>query len=258
MWNYFRGKFLLSIVMCALVMGVAQAKAPTLYEFEQQWDAVLSDSVSAGQRNGIFLHFVDYETVSSHNQYAAVLTTLKAFDLTVLTSTEAKLSFWINAYNVAAIKTIVDYDPHYSIRDIGNVFRPVWKLEVLEIGHDKYSMYEIEHEILREMGEPRIHFALNCASLSCPNLRMDAYTAANIDDELAQQTLAFLADPIKGLRLSSNGRSVLVSMIFKWFKDDFEPHGGVRGFLDQYSSQDLSDVILGYLDYDWSVNRYEE
>ena len=111
----------------------------------------------------------------------------------------SKLSFWINAYNIAAVKTIIDYAPKYSIRDIGNVFKPVWDHKVLPIGDDRYSLDKIKSKILIPMGDARVHFALVCGALSCPNLPKQAFTFSNIEFELEQQTLKFLGDRSKGL-----------------------------------------------------------
>ena len=156
------------------------------------------------------------------------------------------------------VKTVVDYNPHYSIRDVGNVFRSVWKLDVLPIGNQVFNAYDIENKILHEMDEPRIHFALSCAALSCPNLNRNAYSAQTIEQELERQTLSFLSDTTKGLRLSSNETSVSVSKLFTWFEEDFKKVGGIKVFLNRYTGRDMQDMFVTYLTFDWGLNRYVE
>ena len=98
----------------------------------------------------------------------------------------------------------------------------------------KRTLNEIEHEILRKMGEPRIHVAIVCASVSCPDLRAEAYTVEKLDSQLDDQLTLFLANPKKGLHIDKKGY-LYMSSIFKWFAEDFETKGGVRKFLAPYA-----------------------
>ena len=111
------------------------------------------------------------------------------------------------------------------------------------------------------MGEPRIHVAIVCASVSCPDLRGEAYTAAKLDDQLNDQMKLFLENAEKGLRVDTKKGRVYLSSIFKWFKEDFEAKGGVRKYLAPYAlasgkaALKNSKLSVYYLDYDWDLNE---
>lgn len=103
------------------------------------------------------------------------------------------------------------------------------------------------------MGEPRIHMAIVCASKSCPDLRVEPYAAAKLDVQLSAASKAYLDNPTKGLRVEKD--AIRVSKIFDWFEEDFEPMGGVEGFIYKYHPDLPTDLpIKANLPYDWSLN----
>ncbi len=216
------------------------------------YDALLAAHVTAGERNGIHHHRVDYQAVGQDPRYAQALALIANFPVAQLTERNARLAFYINAYNLYAIKMVIDHLPLESIRDVGSLFSPVWGKEAGIIGGKPVSLDEIEHEILRPMGEPRVHFAIVCASLSCPNLRTEAFTAEKLEQQLDDQTRSFLQDSSKGLALEGN--RVRVSQIFDWFGEDFEAAGGVESFLRRYRDLPASIRLRPDLPYDWSLN----
>ena len=164
-------------------------------------------------------------------------------------SHEAKLAYYINLYNAGTVALILEYYPVNSIKDIK---RP-WGKNRLQVGKDSLSLGKIENEILRKMHEPRIHFAINCASYSCPKLRNEAYTAARLEEQLQEATIDFINDPAKNV-LSPN-RAAL-SPIFKWFKADFTEKGSLIEFLRPYTKVALtSNTKISYQPYDWSLNE---
>ena len=117
----------------------------------------------------------------------------------------------------------------------------------------KYDLETIEHEILRKMNEPRIHFAINCASFSCPPLLNEAFTEEKLEAQLTQVTKTFLADS-KRNTISEN--ELEISKIFKWFSKDFEQNGSLIDFLNTYSDVKISkDADVDFKDYDWSLNE---
>lgn len=216
------------------------------------YDALLAAHVTAGERNGIDHHRVDYQAVRQDPRYAQALALIANFPIAQLTERNARLAFYINAYNLYAIKMVIDHLPLESIRDVGSLFSPVWGKEAGIIGGKPVSLDEIEHEILRPMGEPRVHFAIVCASLSCPNLRTEAFTAEKLEQQLEDQTRSFLQDSSKGMALEGN--RVRVSQIFDWFDEDFEAAGGVESFLRRYRDLPASSRLRPDLPYDWSLN----
>jgi hypothetical protein len=173
-------------------------------------------------------------------------------------SKKEQLAYWINAYNAFTIKLIIDNYPVESIQDLHPTIyiplvRTVWHKKFFNIGEVEMNLDEIEHDILRkEFNEPRIHFAINCASFSCPPLRNEAFTADKIDKQLEEQAVTFVNDSERN-KISTN--SADVSRIFSWFSKDFTKDGSLIQFLNKYSKVKLNeDAKIKYLDYDWSLN----
>jgi uncharacterized protein DUF547 len=160
-----------------------------------------------------------------------------------------KLAYWINAYNAFTIKLIIDNYPLKSIKDI----EKPWSKKFISIGGKLISLNHIEHEILRKMDEPRIHFAIVCASVSCPKLQNTAFESSKIEEQLNSVTKGFLADPTKN-NISKN--SIQISKIFKWFPSDFKQEGSIIDFLNKYSEITISqNASKRYKDYDWNLNE---
>lgn len=164
-----------------------------------------------------------------------------------------RLAYWINAYNAFTVELILKNYPLKSIKDISLVNSP-WKIEFIEIGGKKYDLDYIEHEILRkEFDEPRIHFAINCASMSCPKMRKEAYTAEKLESQLDDQAKGFINDPSRNVIRKDE---VKLSKIFKWFTGDFTKDKTLIGYINQYSETKINpDAKISYLEYDWSLNE---
>lgn len=181
---------------------------------------------------------------------------------------ESQLAFLINAYNAWTVELILSEWPDLeSIRDLGNLFRSPWKKKIVRLFGQELSLDDVEHGRIREKGvydDPRIHFAVNCASIGCPALREEAYTGTELETQLEQQTHRFLGDRSRN-RLQQN--TLEVSSIFKWYRDDFE--AGWRGtsslpeFFARYAvaldatPQALTSESLeiDFLSYDWALNK---
>ena len=161
---------------------------------------------------------------------------------------EDKFAYWINAYNALTIDLILRNYPTKSIKDI----KDPWDQRLWQLGEKSYNLNDIEHEILRKMNEPRIHFAIVCASVSCPKLQNEAFTALNLEEQLTNATKEFLTDTSKN-ELSEN--NIKLSKIFKWFKKDFEQNGSLIDFFNQYSEVSISnDAKKSFKDYNWDLN----
>lgn len=179
-----------------------------------------------------------------------------------------QMAFLINAYNGFTLKLILTEYPNIeSIKDLGSVFSSPWKKEFFTLLGKKRTLDWIEHEQLRPIyKEPRIHAAVNCASIGCPALFNEAFTADKLNQQLETGIRKFLNDPSRN-RVKDG--ELQVSMIFKWFKEDFE-HGfrgtnTLKGFLGLYADQLTSDpatarlireqkLPVSYLEYDWKLN----
>lgn len=178
-------------------------------------------------------------------------------------------AFLINAYNAATVKLILtSYPGLTSIKDLGGLFSSPWKRSLVNLLGRTRSLDDIEQSLLRgapEYRDPRIHFALNCASLGCPALRNEAYVGDRLDAQLDEQARGFLRDRTRN-RFDRPRRRLLLSRIFDWYGKDFARFGGVGNFLAGYSDAlgmspaEAAELRAGrididYLPYDWSLNR---
>lgn len=221
---------------------------------EPDWNAYrqILSQVKPGHKHGVALMLVDYPAIKANGSLEQAYQALAGFDPRQLTGRDEQLAFYINAYNILALKTVADHWPLASIKDVGSLFSPVWDKPAGELGGKSVSLGEVEHKILRPMGEPRIHLAIVCASVSCPDLRDEPYTAAKLSAQLDEQTKRFLDNTGKGLLVDKD--KIRVSQIFDWFEQDFAAGGGVDAFIKHYRP-DLPDLkIKTNIDYDWSVN----
>ena len=238
---------MLRFLLILLLAGTTLAAEPDWTAY----DELLSTHVTTGEKDGVPVNLVDYQGFAGDPRLDIALTQIRNFDLSQLQSNEEKLAYYINAYNLLTIKLIIDHWPVDSIRDIGNFFRGPWDRVVLETSEDRLTLDDIEHDIIRSFGEARIHFAVNCASVSCPDLRREAYRAEDLDSQLEEQTVLFLSNP-KGLQADAD--NVRVSRIFDWYEDDFASYGGVENFVRQYRPELQFDDLEANLNYNWNLN----
>jgi Protein of unknown function, DUF547 len=215
------------------------------------WDALVKKHVNADG-------WVNYRGMIADsvplNQYLKLLRSAHPNDAN-WTPNEQK-AYWINAYNAFTVQLITQHYPIESIKDIkkGIPFvNTVWDIKFIEIEDFTYDLNKIEHQILRPVfKDPRIHAAINCASYSCPRLRAEAYTAAQLDTQLDDAMRSFISDP---QRNQITAKKAELSKIFDWFASDFrDAKGSVRAFIKQYHPELGDDVKFDYLDYDWRLN----
>ncbi|WP_159023093.1 DUF547 domain-containing protein [Formosa sp. L2A11] len=206
------------------------------------WNALLSKYVS---KDG----HVNYKGFKADEQrFQEYLEILKQDTPSSSWTKNEKLAYWINAYNAFTIQLILDNYPVKSIKDI----KDPWDLEFIKIADKTYSLGDIEHKILRKMDEPRIHFAINCASYSCPNLLNEAYNAEDLNEQLNVAATQFVNDTSKN---TISKDKVEVSKIFDWFSSDFKKQGSVVDFLNTYSTIKIdSKAKVKYRDYNWNLN----
>lgn len=165
-------------------------------------------------------------------------------------SNNEKLAYWINAYNIFTIKLIVD---NYPTTSITKITTEPWKKKFINLRGTTISLNHIENEIIRkEFNEPRIHFALNCASKSCPVLLNTAYTSDNLQSKLTSQTKRFLNDTSKN---KFDNKNIYISKIFDWYKEDFTQNGTVIDFINKYRTEQLSSPKINFTEYSWDLNE---
>jgi hypothetical protein len=240
------------------ILGPTHANA---FDFSE-WDVLLEKHVKSDLIDGISLNTVAYGKLRLDPVFHQLESKLRLFSPTKLRTHQEKLAFWINVYNIFAVKIVTDNYPLKSINNIGGLFKSVWKIKAGTVGGEKYTLDEIEHGILRKMGDPRIHTAIVCASVSCPDLSKKAYKSEKLSEQLDMQMSDFLANPNKGMRVENNQQSkrILLSPIFDWFAEDFKSSGGVRKFIKSYvptryrQALENTDYPISYINYNWSIN----
>ncbi len=173
-------------------------------------------------------------------------------------SKKGQLALWINAYNAYTIAEVVKKYP--KIKSVQTASGPdfaFFKVKVATVGGKKYSLNNIENDIIRPtFGDPRIHAAVNCASVSCPPLANFAFTEAKLDAQLDQMMNAFVNDDARN---AISAKGVKLSKILEWYGKDFEKAGGVKAYLlkrltDPAKKAALEKAKLGFMPYDWNLN----
>lgn len=231
-------------VLCLIAIGSA------LYSQEPdhtKWDALLKKHVSAKGN-------VNYKAFKADKDKLEEYIKNLSDNMPKNNWTEdQKKAYWMNAYNAAAVKLILDNYPTKSIQDIGGIKKP-WHIKFISLGGKMYDLNTIEHEILRkQFNDPRIHVGINCASYSCPKLHTTAFTGANVNTELEKLMKDFVNDVTKN-KISAN--NLELSQIFNWFKEDFTKKGSLIDYLNKYSNTKINaNAKIAYLKYNWSLNE---
>ncbi len=214
---------------------------------------------------------VDYAAIQAGETLQNYIAVLEAVNPERLQEKEA-LAFWLNAYNAYTLKLIVDRYPVKSIKHITPVrikgvsltipkLNSPFEFSIAEIAGKKLSLDDIEHKIIRkQFDEPRIHFALVCAAVSCPPLRREAYVASRLGEQLDDQARVFLFDESKN-RVDLKKKTIYLSRIFKWFKGDFKSENRtLQQFLAQYYEGEAAAYLkangfnVKYRKYNWALN----
>ena len=210
------------------------------------WNTLLIKNVSASGK-------VNYKGfISSKADLQQYLDLLSANPPASSWPKNERLAYWINAYNAFTVKLIIDNYPLKSIMDLDQG-KP-WDKSFIRIGGKSYSLNQIEHDIIRkQFNEPRIHFAVNCASISCPKLLNEAYTAAKLNGQLTKQTRSYINNPQEN-RLSTN--SAEISSLFDWYKVDFTKAGSLIDFINSYSKVQVNpSANISFKNYNWALNE---
>jgi hypothetical protein len=208
-----------------------------------KWDALLKKHVT---KDGL----VDYKGfMKDREQLNAYLSQLSKLKPTNDWSAQEQMAYYINIYNAYTVDLILKNYPTKSIKDIDGP----WTKEIVPIGDVKISLGGIENSILRKMNEPRIHFAINCASISCPILLNEAYTAAKLDEQLNRVTKEF----VNSDKNTISKNSAKLSSIFDWYKKDFIEDGKtVLDYVNKFSNVKVdAGTAVTFKDYNWNLNE---
>lgn len=236
-------KFLLSIIL-GLTLSM-----PAFSQHEV-WNDLLQTHVSEDGK-------VDYKGfLSDKDKLDEYLSSLSNFPWDRVRMTrEGEMAFWINAYNAFTVKLITNNYPIESITLLNDGYRNPWDQEFILMKGAYMSLNTIEHEILRaKYKDARIHFAINCASVSCPRLMNVAFTPENLEVLLEQGAVEYINNPLEN---KISPVKAELSQLFQWFASDFvEAKGSVKDFINAYSRVKLSDkAVVDYKEYDWSLNE---
>ena len=197
---------------------------------------------------------VDYQSLKNNETILDnYLTYLQETIPTENWSLNKEKAYWLNTYNAYTIKIILTNYPLKSIRDIKIDGKTAWKIPLIKVGENTYSLDWIEHEILRKKyNDPRIHVGINCASMSCPKLGNFAFSEDNIETALDNLMLEFINN---GNRNKISEHKLELSKIFDWFSIDFTKNGTLIEYINKYASIKVSEkASIKYLTYDWSLN----
>jgi Protein of unknown function, DUF547 len=216
----------------------------------QDWDRIVRAHVRDGQ--------VDYPAIQTDHTFDDYLNELNRIDPTRLPRRQDQLAFWINAYNAFAVRGILD---HYSPMTLWGRYRYFIGRDY-RVGGTAINLYDLEREVLIEQfHEPLMHFAIVCASISCPKLQSWAYHPDQLDRQLVQVAKVFINDPTRN-RFDRTQKVASLSMIFRWFEKDFsDAAGSVLAYIARYvDDPELAEELIQpgyrieYLNYDWSLN----
>lgn len=254
-----------------LLSGAPKAEADSFWDTSDEsnkatinhdeWQYILDEYLISDDPSGINL--VDYEGIQENDQesLAAYIEHLTGIDPRNYNRAEQQ-AFWINLYNALTVQLIVEHYPVESITKLGESalsFGP-WDDNITKIADKALSLNNIEHSILRPLWKDyRIHFAVNCASIGCPNIQSRAFTASNTDDLLDIGAEEYLAHP-RGL--SFNGETLVLSSIFDWYGEDFGTNTSeILSTLSIYANDSLAEDIKNYsgninYEYDWNLNQF--
>lgn len=281
-----RRNILLLILLIAAALfggGAAPAQEPSvsrsapvvsIFDHEHAvWGGLLKEFVHDGG-------LLDYQGLAKKrgelNRYLRSLEAVTPAEFAKWSGSQRE-ALWINAYNAYAVRLILDHYPVESIKDLGGFFSSVFSKEFIPLQHlagvdkrskadgsDKLTLGEVEHDILAQISKkPLFHFAIVCASWSCPELLNQAYTADKLKQQLETQARAFLADASKNNQRIEGGK-LRVSKIFDWAEDELDTYpGGIRGLIKDYgpatvvNAANFANVKWKYRDYDWSLNEWK-
>ncbi len=243
--------FSMTLIVCSQLIADEEKKT-----FWVDYQIVLQDAVTLNNyvsKDGNFYHAsIDYEKTKNNSKTVghidAQLKKLKSVEIGE--EHNEKFAFWINAYNFFTIVEVINNYPVSSMKKIG------WKNRNHEVGGTFYSLDDIEYKMLVPLADPRVHFAINCASVGCPSLVNKIYTGDSLEEQLTSAVINALKNPLHMRRIGKE--TVHITKIFRWFKKDFEnsSYKGPEGFIHAFAYERLKGVsrILAEIEYDWNLN----
>ncbi len=235
-------------ILFTLLFLTAAAQASKMTEFFNELDGFYKKYVSGGN--------VDYAGIKANkSELQSLLTQISTMSVERAPSSSKK-AFYINAYNVCVISEVVARYP--------NITSPIsvpgfFDKKKFKVGNEYLTLNSIEKQRLKDLGnDPRTHFALVCAAKGCPKLSRFAYRPEKLEKQLDYRTKLAMKDP-GFIKVKSGDKKVLVSEIFKWYKDEFvKAEGSILKYINKYRADDAKipdDYAVDFYKYDWSLNK---
>ncbi len=210
------------------------------------FDALLRANV----KNGV-VNYPGFQNNAAFRSYVEALAAPRTF-----AGKNDELAYYINAYNALAIEGILQGLSPASLLGRARYF----KFKEWPVNGKSITLYDLEHKIIRPLGEPRIHFAIICASKSCPFLRPEAFAATKIDQQLDEQARQFVNDTFRN-RFDAKAKTAQLSEIFNWFGEDFKGAGSTQRYIARYANDPdvarglaAEEYTIQWIDYDWNLN----
>ncbi|HKI79936.1 MAG TPA: DUF547 domain-containing protein [Ignavibacteriaceae bacterium] len=256
----------ISIIKSLIIVAVLGliCNNPGYSQNNNLFNSLLRDFVKNGK--------VNYAGMKDDKRLDKYIASIENTDPDKLSTGDSKFAFWINVYNAFTLKLVCTNYPIKSISDLnsgGKLIdklpgKTVWDKKFISINKKDYSLNDIENNILRKkFDEPRVHFALVCASVSCPLLMQEAFSGEKLNSQLDQQARLFLNDTTKN-SFNLNSRIAYISQIFNWFRKDFGKNDiEILNYISQFLPDDTAkDIIenaqkwtIKYKNYDWRLNK---
>lgn len=258
-------------VVAASNFAVDAARGATLGRVWEPSRKVSADAIAHERLDALLRKYVDEDGFVNYSAWQTSRADRRALliylaeigraDLSKKATKEAKLALWINAYNAVTVEGILRVYPTSSIRNhTKKLGYNMWEDLPLLVDGRKFSLDDIEHKVLRKLGEPRIHFAIVCASVGCPRLRAEAYTKEKMEKQLADNARDFFSRR-QNLQISQSSNRLYLSSILDWFGEDFGSSQAaqlrtIRPYLPASAQRivDSGNARVKFLDYDWKLN----
>lgn len=255
-------KFILKITITLSLLLISTHSYASHHDaFLEPYSKLLSKYVHPNTKNDIKGTGVNYLAWQSDPLHEKALNLLLNANLSEVDNKEKKMSFWANTYNFLTIDLIIKQGERETIHNLGGLISDPWNEFSWEIDSLEYTLGQIQHQTLRTLGEPRVHFALTCAAVSCPSLKNEPYWPKKIYSQLEERTALFLKNKKKGVSVHPSEESnphirpyntFKASQIFQWFKAEFD-QGKIEHFIGRYIPLENAKFDT-YIKYDWSLN----
>lgn len=204
---------------------------------------------------------VDYKKLKDNDELNQAFTELKNRQSLIFNSKDGELTFWINCYNLLVLQGVLNIlEKNPSWNGTNSYFSRImfFIVKKYQVGPKKFSLYHIENKILRDkFKDPRIHFVINCASTSCPVLPNSMLNEESLNTQLEEYTKNFINNE-NNVLLSIESNQVTLNPIFKWYKNDFKPQGGIIPFIKKYHNHyptNFTNPKIKFQNYNWSLNK---